>query len=403
MPIFNQNVSLQELLDLIPDQQISRIAVDTKVDYCAKRLHGKLMLSLLLYAHLSTQRLGLRGLSDVFSSPDFKLLFGYRHPHGIAHSSLSERLSEIDVDFFRLCCECIGERFTRNFPSGEICGLQVQRVDSTLVSEVAGKLKEGMTCGNDYMRKKMVKYTLNYDGMFGTCSCVHTGESYASESLALPGNVFKHFKKTQNHAQVYVFDRGQNATKAFKELNNRQGLLFVGRLMDNRKLSVVKELDLTYKNFTHGRLKQDALVHLYDKGKVQTDSTFRVIRFRPHGKGQDILLITNICYLRAETIALMYRRRWDIEVFFRFLKQELNFSHFLSLNTNGIEVVMYTILIAAMLVMIYKKENDIGYKTAIRKMNIEIQKMIILMVVKITGGDIRMLDKYNLDLFPRDG
>lgn len=98
----------------------------------------------------------------------------------------------------------------------------------------------------------------------------------------------------------------------------------------------------------------------------------------------------------------MYRRRWDIEAFFRFLKQELNFSHFLSLNTNGIEVVMYTIVIAAMLVMIYKKENELGYKTAIRKMNTEMQKMIILMVVEITGGDIRKLDKYNLDL-PGDG
>lgn len=402
MPIFNQKVSLPELFALIPKGQISHIAVNTKVDYCAKRLHGKLMLSLLLYAHLSTPRLGLRGLSDVFCSPEFKLLFGYTHSQGIAHSSLSERLSGIDVDFFRLCCECIGERFTRSFPSGDICGLQIQRVDSTLVSEVAGKLKEGMTCGNDYMRKKMVKYTMNYDGMFGTCSCVHTDQSYANESLALPGNVLKHFKKSKDHAQVYVFDRGQNAMKVFDELNSRKGLLFVGRLMDNRKLSVVKELDLTSKSFAEGQLKQDALVYLYDKDKVQSDSTFRVIRFRPHGKQQDILLITNILHLRAETIARMYRRRWDIEAFFRFLKQELNFSHFLSLNTNGIEVVMYTIVIAAMLVMIYKKENELGYKTAIRKMKTEMQKMIILMVVEITGGDIRKLDKYNLDL-PGDG
>jgi len=401
MALFDQKISLAELLSLIPDGEIERIAVETRVDYCTKRLGGKLMLNMLLYAHLSRERLGLRGLSDVLTSADFKLLFDYGHHQGIAHSSLSDRLSVIDVDFFRLSYQRIRERFCQSFCGETICGLQVQRVDSTLVSEAAGKLQTGMTCGNNYKRKKMVKYTLNYDGMSGSCCCVHTAEKYASESLALPQNVFKHFKREKNHSHVYIFDRGQSAAKAFDDLNSHQGLLFVGRLADNRKLSVVKDFDLTYRNFTHGQLKQDALVHLYDKAKVKTDGIYRVIRFRPQGKDQDILLITNIFHLRAETIAQMYRRRWDIEVFFRFLKQELNFSHFLSLNTNGIEVVMYTILIAAMLVMIYKKENQLGYKTAIRKMNTELQKIMIVMVVKITGGDIRKLDKYNLNL-PND-
>jgi IS4 transposase len=41
----------------------------------------------------------------------------------------------------------------------------------------------------------------------------------------------------------------------------------------------------------------------------------------------------------AKEIAQAYRRRWDIEVFFRFLKQELNVSHLVSLNTNAIQVV----------------------------------------------------------------
>jgi IS4 transposase len=85
----------------------------------------------------------------------------------------------------------------------------------------------------------------------------------------------------------------------------------------------------------------------------------------------------------------MYRRRWDIEVFFRFLKQEVNFSHFISLNENGIRVILYMTLIAAMLIMIYKKENETGFKTAKRRIKIELQELITAIAVIASGGDLR--------------
>jgi transposase len=123
---------------------------------------------------------------------------------------------------------------------------------------------------------------------------------------------------------------------------------------------------------------------------VLVEETFRVIRFRPSAKPEtEIRLITNMLAKTAHEVAQMYRRRWDIEVFFRFLKQELNFSHLLSLNENGIQVVLYMTLIAAMLVMIYKKENEIGYKTAVRRMRIEMESLITAIIVVQSGGDIR--------------
>ena len=48
-------------------------------------------------------------------------------------------------------------------------------------------------------------------------------------------------------------------------------------------------------------------------------------------------------------------KRWDIEVFFRFMKKELNLSHQVSLNKNGIEVMVYITMIASILLLIYKK------------------------------------------------
>ena len=49
--------------------------------------------------------------------------------------------------------------------------------------------------------------------------------------------------------------------------------------------------------------------------------------------------LINILDLPAETVAEIYRRRWEIEVFFRFLKQEMNFTHFVCNDSNAIQVI----------------------------------------------------------------
>src|SRR5690606_18561588 len=82
-----------------------------------------------------------------------------------------------------------------------------------------------------------------------------------------------------------------------------------------------------------------------------------------------------------------YRKRWDIEVFFRFLKQELNLSHLVSMNKNGIEVMVYMTMIAAMLLLIYKKANNVGYKTAKRRIAMQLRDMITAMLIIFEGGD----------------
>ena len=73
--------------------------------------------------------------------------------------------------------------------------------------------------------------------------------------------------------------------------------------------------------------------------------------------------------------------------FFRFIKQELNFSHFMSTNENGIKIILYMTLILSMLILIYKRINQIGYKTAKRRFGIELDELIMAIVVQYCGGD----------------
>lgn len=79
-------------------------------------------------------------------------------------------------------------------------------------------------------------------------------------------------------------------------------------------------------------------------------------------------------------------------MFFRFLKQELNVSHLVSLNKNGIQVILYMTLIVAMMVLIYKKSN-VGYKTAKRRFAMEVRDLAIALIVAQCGGDLGLLFK----------
>jgi hypothetical protein len=404
MALFDHKINLKELIKEIPDKELVRLSEKTNVDYYTKVLNGKLMFYLLLYGMLNVDRLSQRGLADAFSSPIFKTIFDTGDKDKICHSSLSDRLSVIELDFFRLAYNSIYERFNFLYSKKEIENMSLERVDSTLVAEASNKLVEGMTCGNQHKKKKMLKYTMNFNGMFASFSQIHTEKKYNNESLAIPENIINHCKQEKDHAKVYLFDRGVSSAYRFAEMKNTENLLFIGRLLESRKQSIIEEKSLEGVDFEHGELLRDDLVKIYAsprkvnskgnvvKGHILVDEIFRVIRFKPEKDEKDILLITNITDLSPDTIAKMYRRRWDIEVFFRFLKQELNFSHFVSLDENGMQVIMYMTMITAMLVMIYKKENKIGYKTAIRRMRIELERLAIAIIVLESGGDLKKVD-----------
>jgi len=101
MAIFSKHkVNLAELLRESPEAELTRLSIKTRVDYCSKVLYGKLMFYLLLYGMLRIDRLSQRGLRDAFGSPLFRTLFNFRGKKEISHSSISKRLSVIEVDFF---------------------------------------------------------------------------------------------------------------------------------------------------------------------------------------------------------------------------------------------------------------------------------------------------------------
>jgi transposase len=236
---------------------------------------------------------------------------------------------------------------------------------------------------------------------------VFTSASYASEDIALPEVIMSHVKKETNHQNIYVIDRGLQSTRNMKTFSE-DGITFVCRAKENRKYIELESFLTEKQNVDLGEstLIKDCKVQLYTgvtteskSGKTYFKKTlvnnyFRlvIVKSKVH-EDKQFLFLTNNFDLTAQEIATAYRRRWDIEVFFRFIKQELNASHLVSLNKNGIQVMIYMTLIVAMLILIYKKENNIGYKTAKRRFSMEIRNLAISMIVLYCGGDPKLFFK----------
>jgi len=257
-----------------------------------------------------------------------------------------------------------------------------------MVAEAANKLIDGMNIGRKKDGKKQIKYTVAFDGNFPCMTRIFTNRQCLSEETTIPQVVFDYAKKDKS--AIFTFDRGVSKREVYRKLSN-QGTGFVTRLNPGAKFKLVRELE-DGKNRPVGSLGliRDIEVQLTKNRKEYrkfSEETFRLIITRHPEDGTEYWFLTNLFDIDVEEVLQYYKKRWDIEVFFRFLKQELNFSHITSTNPNGIAVMMYMTMITAMMVLIYKKLNNVGYKTAVRRFSLELNELIIKMIVKHCGGD----------------
>lgn len=400
MSVFKDHkVSVNQLLGVIPEALLTKLSQTTQVDHYTKVLHGKKMFYLLLYGILENEKLSQRSLEDTFNDVVFKNLFDLDSSESIVRSSISERLSKIDSSYFSQIYHCIYQQFKQAYPDKDTTNYHLIHVDSSMVSEASSRLLEGMDHKNG---KKSVKYSVAFDGLLPCYFDVFTAKKYSSEDIALPEAILGHVKQESNHQNIYVIDRGLQSTRTMDSFT-KNSIGFILRAKENRKYIELASLmtqnhDTDLEELT---LVKDSKVQLYTgrpinnkKGKVHyreelVETPFRLIVAKTKTEdSKEFWFISNDFDLSAKQITKAYRRRWDIEVFFRFIKQELNVSHLVSLNQNGIQVMLYMTLIVAMLILIYKHANNIGYKTAKRRFKMEIRNLAIAMIIVQCEGKI---------------
>lgn len=156
-----------------------------------------------------------------------------------------------------------------------------------------------------------------------------------------------------------TFDKGYNCYGQFARFTNK-GVFFITRQKDNAVYTPVAEKILT-KGMPDELLKEEIIEQTYkdEKGKEQTLQLRRIAWWDAIG-GRVYEFITNNFDLDAATIAAIYRYRWQIELFFKKLKQNFQLQYFVGDNQNAIEIQIWCALIAILLLTVIHERNKSG-------------------------------------------
>lgn len=169
--------------------------------------------------------------------------------------------------------------------------------------------------------------------------------------------------------RCYVIDRGYAKFQLFNDIH-ALGSSYVCRIRDNSHFKVIESRPLASEDLEAG-IVSDEVVQLGNRSSTNSarmDHSVRVIyiQIKPHpkrgktgggsaGHPSDgwLRIVTNLLDPPAWVIALIYRYRWSIEIFFRFFKHVLGCRHLISHDENGIKIQTYCAIIACLLISLW--------------------------------------------------
>jgi hypothetical protein len=205
-------------------------------------------------------------------------------------------------------------------------------MDSTLVS-----LCVALYDWADYTRRKgavKLHLILDHDGYLPRFAVVTDGKQ-SDISVAL--------RMRWEPGTILVLDRGYVRYGWWLSLT-RQGVFFVCRLRDNAVYEVVQQNPVP----EGGHIRRDQIIRMAGQKRSGADAQFRRVEIWDETKQQAMAFVTNHRDLDAATIAEIYRERWQIELFFRSLKQLLKIKSFLGTTANAVQIQIWTALTAMM-------------------------------------------------------
>jgi transposase len=153
-------------------------------------------------------------------------------------------------------------------------------------------------------------------------------------------------------AVTYICDRGYFSFSLVNAIH-KLGAFFIFRLKKNYKTTTIQALELTG-TIPSGFLKvSDELVEFVSNSLKGEDAIFRIVRFQV--LKIRFIICTNRRDLTTLEVITCYAYRWQIELFFKFLKRSINAIHLFSNTRNGSKVYLTLMLIFALLQLIMKQ------------------------------------------------
>ena len=156
----------------------------------------------------------------------------------------------------------------------------------------------------------------------------------------------KALRQLMQKGETIVGDRYYGLEYGLFEEMRQLGVSFVIRIRNKPRMEIIEELPLTDEDRAAGVTWQ-GMVKLGDKWQ---GDPVRVVKVAVDGK--ELLLATDLD-IEAELIALIYRYRWQIELFFKWMKSILGNRHLMAESSEGVAIQTYCALIAALMLQLF--------------------------------------------------
>jgi hypothetical protein len=155
---------------------------------------------------------------------------------------------------------------------------------------------------------------------------------------------------------LVVFDRGYSDYNWWLELT-RGGVNFVTRLKDSASYGVVESRPVP----DGSSVLRDEVILLVSQQEAGHEARLRRIEVWVEEKNENMVFVTNHLKLAARTIARIYKERWQIELFFKALKQGLKIRTFVGTSENAVQIQIWTALIAMLILKFLKLRSTFDW------------------------------------------
>jgi len=334
------NTVLSQILKMIPRHEFEKLAntVDGKVRSTA--LSRWSQFTALAVGQLNGRQ-SLRDIESCLSSQQH--LHYHLGVQSVSKSALARANEQRDAMFYTKLFEVLYQRCTRYAPRH---GFHFKHKLFSLDGSILNASMKLFPWA-DYNRKKAafkLHIGLDHDGLIPCFAQITEGRISENEQARL-------FNAPKG--SVLVFDKGYNNYRWHKALTDK-GIYWVTRIRGNAKYKVLERRDAS----DNPAITSDQIIKY---SSTQRDSEqlhpIRRIGYRDPETNQRYVFITNHFEWSAQTIADIYKQRWQVELFFKWIKQNLKIKTFLGNSKNAVLTQVLAALCIYLLIAFMKFQS----------------------------------------------
>ena len=336
---------LSQILDLVDRKTLSRLVDRYDAESRVRHFGCRQQLICMAFAQL-TWREGLRDIVDCLNArPTTLYHLGFSEP--AAKSTLADANNQRDWRLWEDLAKTL-MRKARPLYAGEDLGLDINNtvyaLDSTTID-----LSLTLFPWADFRKTKAgIKIHTQIDLRGPIPTCIFISEARQHDVRWLDDLFFE-------PGAFYMMDRGYMDFRRM-DLIVRAGAFFVTRAKDNLRFARQHSLPV---DFPSGVRSDQIGRPKLPKARADFPALLRKVRYYDEETGRDLVFLTNNLSIPALTVAKLYRLRWTIETFFRWIKGHLRIKHYYGTTPNAVKTQIWIAVAVYLMVAIIHKELDL--------------------------------------------